>query len=136
MDYLMRDFQQFWRQNSGIWEEKFEYKEAAPHLILMAFLQRVVNGGGNIIREMAIDTDRLDLYVNYMDKKYPIELKLLYSPASIEKGIEQLSGYMDTLGVKEGWLCIFNRKPGVSWEDKIYIKPEKYKGNNITVVGL
>jgi hypothetical protein len=136
MDYLMRDFQQFWRQNSGIWEEKFEYKEAAPHLILMAFLQRVVNGGGNIIREMAIDTDRLDLYVNYMDKKYPIELKILYSPASIEKGIEQLSGYMDTLGVKDGWLCMFNRKPGVNWEEKIYMKSEKYQGNNIRVVGL
>jgi hypothetical protein len=39
MDFLMRDFQQFWRENSDIWLTKFDYEEAAPHLILMAFLQ-------------------------------------------------------------------------------------------------
>ncbi|MDR0394321.1 MAG: AAA-like domain-containing protein, partial [Tannerella sp.] len=38
MDYLMRDFQQFWHANSDIWVEKLEYREAAPHLVLMAFL--------------------------------------------------------------------------------------------------
>ena len=53
MDYLMQDFQQFWRENSAIWIEKFHYKEAAPHLILQAFLQRIINGGGHIVREMA-----------------------------------------------------------------------------------
>jgi hypothetical protein len=37
MDFLMRDFQQFWRENSEIWDERFQYKEAAPHLVLMAF---------------------------------------------------------------------------------------------------
>ncbi|MDR1746864.1 MAG: ATP-binding protein, partial [Tannerella sp.] len=36
MDCLMAKFQQFWRENSGIWEEMISYKEAAPHLILMA----------------------------------------------------------------------------------------------------
>ena len=51
MSRLLQDFQTFWRENSDIWQERFEYKEAAPHLILQAFLQRVVNGGGRIIRE-------------------------------------------------------------------------------------
>ncbi|MDR1632666.1 MAG: AAA-like domain-containing protein, partial [Dysgonamonadaceae bacterium] len=58
MDYLMRDFQQFWRENSDIWKDKFDYKEAAPHIILMGFLQRVVNGGGQIIRDMAAGAGR------------------------------------------------------------------------------
>ncbi|MCP4754246.1 MAG: ATP-binding protein, partial [Proteobacteria bacterium] len=39
MTRLLMDFQSFWRDNSGIWEERFDYKEAAPHLILQAFLQ-------------------------------------------------------------------------------------------------
>jgi hypothetical protein len=30
MEYLMRDFQQFWRENSDIWLNRFEYREAAP----------------------------------------------------------------------------------------------------------
>jgi hypothetical protein len=61
MDSLMRDFQQFWRENSDIWKERYEYREAAPHLLMMAFLQRIINGGGQIIREMASGTGRLEL---------------------------------------------------------------------------
>ncbi len=61
MTRLLTDFQSFWRDNSEIWEERFDYKEAAPHLILQAFLQRIVNGGGRIIREMAGGRKSLDL---------------------------------------------------------------------------
>jgi hypothetical protein len=53
MDALLREFQIFWRENSEIWEEKMSYTEAFPHLLLMAFLQRVLNGGGRIDREYA-----------------------------------------------------------------------------------
>jgi hypothetical protein len=38
MHKLLKEFQQFYRENSAIWLEKFEYKEAGPHLIVMAFL--------------------------------------------------------------------------------------------------
>ncbi|MCP4696456.1 MAG: ATP-binding protein, partial [Gammaproteobacteria bacterium] len=40
MKRLLGDFQQFWRENSEIWQERYQYKEAAPHLVLQAFLQR------------------------------------------------------------------------------------------------
>ena len=53
MNLLLKGFQEFWRENSEIWTERFEYKEAAPHLILQAFLQRVINGGAHILREFA-----------------------------------------------------------------------------------
>ena len=46
MDFLMKDFQQFWRENSELWKERFDYIEAITHLVMMAFLQRVINGGG------------------------------------------------------------------------------------------
>ncbi|MDJ0836846.1 MAG: hypothetical protein QNK37_10040 [Acidobacteriota bacterium] len=42
---LLKAFQQFRRENSDIWVEKYDYKEAPPHLILQAFLQRTSNGG-------------------------------------------------------------------------------------------
>jgi hypothetical protein len=51
MDALMREFQKFWRRNSKVWEERMYYTEDVPHLLLMAFLQRVLNGGGHIDRE-------------------------------------------------------------------------------------
>jgi AAA+ ATPase superfamily predicted ATPase len=136
MDYLMRDFQQFWRENSDIWTTKFDYEEAAPHLILMAFLQRVINGGGQIIREMAAGTGRLDICLVYEEHKYPIELKLLRGEKSRERGIEQTLRYMDVYGVTEGWLALFDRVSQATWDKKIYMDKKTIDGKTITIVGL
>jgi hypothetical protein len=136
MDLLMRDFQQFWRENSDIWLTKFDYEEAAPHLILMAFLQRVVNGGGRIIREMAAGTGRLDLCLVFGEGKYPVELKLWRGEKSLEKGVEQTFRYMDVYGVAEGWLALFNRTPQIPWDEKIYLEKKTVDGKTVTVVGL
>jgi type II secretory pathway predicted ATPase ExeA len=136
MDYLMRDFQQFWRENSEIWEERFSYKEVAPHLVLMAFLQRVVNGGGQIIREMAAGRGRLDICLIYEEERYPIELKLWRGEKTLKEGVEQTARYMDTCGCTEGWLTIFDRRPDRKWDDKIYMRKETLGGKTITIVGL
>lgn len=53
MKKLLTDFQQFWRENSDIWVNRYQYQEAAPHLIIQAFLQQIVNSGGRISREIA-----------------------------------------------------------------------------------
>ncbi|MDR1156716.1 MAG: AAA-like domain-containing protein [Oscillospiraceae bacterium] len=136
MDVLMRDFQRFWRENSDIWTKRFDYDEAAPHLILMAFLQRVINGGGQIIREMAAGRGRLDLCVVYEGAKYPLELKLWRGEKSRTQGIEQTLRYMDTCGTTEGWLAIFNRSASAAWDDKIYTEKEIVDGKTVTIVGL
>ncbi|GHT36832.1 hypothetical protein FACS189435_0600 [Bacteroidia bacterium] len=39
MDSLLKEFQRFWRRHADIWEQKADYTEAFPHLLLMAFLQ-------------------------------------------------------------------------------------------------
>jgi hypothetical protein len=136
MNFLISDFQQFWRENSEIWEERFQYKEAAPHLILMAFLQRIINGGGQIIREPAVGRGRLDLCVVYKDYKYPIELKINRGQAALQKGLQQTAEYMDIYGVAEGWLCLFDRDNSKDWNEKIYIRIENVNGKKITVVGM
>jgi hypothetical protein len=136
MDYLVGDFQQFWRENSDIWIKRFEYHEAAPHLVMMAFLQRVVNGGGQIIREMASGTGRLDLCLIYENRKYPVELKIRYGDESVDEGIEQIMRYMGIYGCSEGWLLIFDRRSTVGWDDKIYTVKKKINGKTVTVVGL
>jgi len=120
VNYLLEDFQQFWRENSAIWIEEFDYKEAAPHLILQAFLQRVINGGGDIIREMAANTKRSDLCIMYEGEKYPIELKIWRGEKTITEGLEQIEEYMDIFNSKEGWLVIFNQNTEMSWDEKIY----------------
>ncbi len=132
---LLKGFQQFWRENSDIWIEKYEYKEAAPHLILQAFLQRIINGGGVILREYAAGRERMDLCVVYKNNKYPVELKVMYSKSVIQKGVEQLSNYMTTLGEEIGWLVIFDRSNTKNWDEKIYWKSENIEGKTIHIVG-
>ncbi|MDR1980673.1 MAG: ATP-binding protein, partial [Tannerellaceae bacterium] len=109
---------------------------AAPHLILMAFLQRVVNGGGQIHREMTAGRGFLDICLVYEGQKYPIELKIWRGEKTLKEGIEQTARYMDSYGCKEGWLAIFDRRPERKWDDKIYMRKETAGAQTITVVGL
>ena len=136
MDYLLQEFQQFWRENSAIWVEWFQYREAAPHLILQAFLQRVLNGGGELIREPAAGTGRADLCVVYKGVKYPIEIKIRRSGKTYNEGLDQITKYMDTFGCSEGWLVIFDQRPKIRWNDKIFIKKEIINGKTVTALGL
>jgi AAA+ ATPase superfamily predicted ATPase len=135
MNLMLQDFQQFWRENSDIWEERFQYREAAPHLILQAFLQRVFNGGGDVKREMATGKNRLDLCIAYKNKKYPIELKINRGKKSVEKDVEQILGYMDTLACTDGWLIVFDRRKEISRDEKIYQKTEIVDGKTVNIFG-
>ncbi|MDR2533758.1 MAG: hypothetical protein LBC81_03125 [Tannerellaceae bacterium] len=51
MDSLLGEFQRFRRRHSDIREQKADYAEAFPHLLLMAFLQRIANGEGYMDRD-------------------------------------------------------------------------------------
>jgi len=135
MKILLSDFQIFWRENSEIWERVYEYREAAPHLILMAFLQRVINGGGLIQREFALGSQRVDLCIVYKNGKYPIELKIDRGEDYIKKGYAQLLEYMDKCGVNEGSMIIFDKNQGKSWEERVFVKEEQQDGKKITIFG-
>jgi hypothetical protein len=63
MKKLLAAFQEFFQEHSEHWIERFDYKEAGPQLLLQAFLQRIVNGGGRIEREYGLGRMRTDLLV-------------------------------------------------------------------------
>jgi hypothetical protein len=136
MDFLMKDFQNFWRDNSEIWKKRFDYAEAAPHLIMMAFLQRVINGGGQIRREMAAGTRRLDLCLVYENEKYPIELKLRRGPDTVKEGLVQTARYVDSCGCREGWLALFDLRKKTKWSEKLFIRKKAVDEITVYIVGL
>lgn len=111
---LLESFLDFWRQHGEPLLRSAPYHEIAPHLVLMAFLQRVVNGGGTIEREYAIGSDRMDLFVRYGVARLAIELKVWRDgrPDPLKKGLEQLDEYLSGLGLPGGWLVIFDRRTG------------------------
>ena len=114
MAKLLEEFTKFYRENSEAWLKSLPYKEAGPHIIMLAFMQRLINGKGQIIREYALGRRHVDLYIKWNKQTFVIELKIKHR----ERGAEQLADYMDKTGA-EGHLILFDRDPRRSWEEKI-----------------
>ncbi|MEA1049412.1 ATP-binding protein [Lamprobacter modestohalophilus] len=112
---LFAAFLAFWRQHGEAMLGSAPYHEIAPHLVLMAFLQRVVNGGGSLEREYAIGRGRMDLCLRYGRLTLGIELKVWRpgAPDPLTEGLTQLDDYLAGLGLDCGWLVIFDRRPGI-----------------------
>jgi hypothetical protein len=127
MDRLLQEFQKFWRRHADIWEQHADYTEAFPHLLLMAFLQRILNGGGQIEREYAAGRGRVDLAIEYRNLRYIIEIKIIHSydsPQTVrEEGLEQIRQYCDKIDAHApAYLVIFDRREKAkqkSWEERI-----------------
>lgn len=144
MGKLLIAFQQFFREHSEHWVERFRYKEAGPQLLLQAFLQRIVNGGGRIEREYGLGKMRTDLLVIWplpsppSPQKIVLELKLLHKSLNqtLTAGLEQTWQYLDRCGAGEGHLVIFDRTPDKPWDDKLFTRQETVKGRIITVWGM
>ena len=147
VEKLLLDFQQFFRQNADSWIGRFDYAEAGPQLLLQAFLQRVVNGGGYIDREYGLGRRRTDLLIRkpLTDgyggpfQRVVLELKILRGDLekTIEKGLEQTAAYMDLCGsVDEGHFIVFDRSGSKTWDERIWHENRQYLGRTITVWGM
>ncbi|MBD2362709.1 ATP-binding protein [Anabaena minutissima FACHB-250] len=112
IDALLAAFLKFWRQHGEPLLGSTGYHEIAPHIVLMAFLHRVINGGGVLEREYAIGSDRMDLCLRYKDVTLGIELKVWREKKRDPQaeGIEQLESYLGRLGLDFGWLFVFDRR--------------------------
>ena len=147
MEKLLLDFQQFFRQNADSWIQKFDYAEAGPQLLLQAFLQRIVNGGGYIDREYGLGRRRTDLLIRkpLTDgyggpiQRVVLELKIKRGllETVIDEGLRQTYDYMDAVGsVDEGHLIIFDRSKEKTWEERIWHKSCGFQGKTIMVWGM
>ena len=142
MDKLISAFQDFFRQHSEHWVERFDYKEAGPQLLMQAFLQRIINAGGRVEREYGLGRMRTDLLVIWPYpggvQKSVIELKILHGSlnSTLEAGLEQTWEYTDRCGAEEGHLVVFDRDENKTWEEKIFDREEIYQGKEIKIWGM
>ena len=113
-DKLLDAFLAFWRQHGQPLLGSVHYHEIAPHLVLMAFLHRVVNGGGTLEREYAIGSGRMDLCLRYGVVTLGMELKMWRDGERdpLAEGLAQLDAYLAGLGLESGWLVIFDWRRG------------------------
>ena len=159
---LLAAFQEFFRENSQHWVDRFQYREAGPQLLLQAFLQRVVNSGGRIEREYGVGRRRIDLAVIWpireaepasgsgrqdaprveagagAEQRMVVECKLVWKglEATVDEGFRQTTAYMDLWRATEGHLVVFDRTPGKSWEQKVFRREEERGARRITVWGM
>jgi hypothetical protein len=143
---LIAAFQVFFREHSEHWMERFKYKEAGPQLLLQAFLQRIVNGGGRVEREYGFGRMRTDLLIvwpygagtpDQRMQKAVLELKILHKglEPTIAAGLQQTHAYCDRSGADEAHLLIFDRGPR-DWGEKLFHRSESFKGVAIEVWGM
>jgi len=132
---LLAAFQRFWRENANPNACPYQFREAYPQLVLQAFLQRVVNGGGQVVPEMAFGSERMDVCLKYQAFSYAIEVKTrAYYDKSHEKAHAQLVRYMDRLGVSEGWLVVFDPDYDKPWDEKIAAETFAREGRTLHLI--
>jgi len=153
MNKLLASFQEFFREHSEHWVERFKYKEAGPQLLLQAFLQRIVNKGGSVGREYGLGRMRTDLLIIWPVgthraerkvqsakdlQKIVVELKVLHKSleGTITEGLKQTAAYMDRAGTEEGHLVIFDRQKDRTWDKKIFHREESSNDKKIQVWGM
>ena len=145
VDGLIAAFQTFFREHSEHWVQRFEqYHEAGPQLLLQAYLQRIVNGGGRLEREYALGRGRVDLLILWRQgrliRKFVIECKVVHKDLerTVADGLAQTRGYIDRCGAEAGHLIVFDRAPDRTWEEKLFRReaPAGVGGVPVTVWGM
>ena len=125
---LLREFQQFFRENAEAWSRESEYPESGAQVLVQAFLQRVVNAGGHIGREYGLGRGRGDLRISWRERGEPqvfvLECKVRRKRDGlaevIRRGALQTAGYVDRSGAEEGHLLVFDRDERKSWEERLF----------------
>jgi hypothetical protein len=129
MNLLVEEFLTFWKEHGEILATGTSYHEVAPQLVLMAFLQRIVNGGGYVEREYGVGRGRIDLMVKwpYQDQngkhqwqREAFELKVWRGKMAdpLYKGLVQLDDYLTRLSLDQGYLVIFDRRKKAALVDE------------------
>ncbi len=145
---LLAAFQQFFREQSDSWLQGFNYQEAGPQLLLQAFLQRIVNGGGRIDREYGLGRKRTDLYIQWpLDEtrgylgpvqRVVLELKL-WRKGTLDKvlevGLPQTVDYARQCGADEAHLLIFDRREDSDWDERVWQQTLIQEGYEVQVWG-
>ncbi len=145
VERMLRGFQSFHRENSEYWIKRFAYQEAGPQLLLQAYLQRVVNGGGRIEREYALGRRRTDLLIRWPlgngedERRIVIECKVRRDRSSMQsviaEGLEQTRDYMDTCGTAEGHLVVFESDESKPWGERLFRREEASGGAPVVIWG-
>jgi hypothetical protein len=142
---MLRAFARFWREHGDVLATHMPYPEAGPQLVLMAFMQRIVNGGGYIDREYGVGRRRIDLLVWFpfalkdgtrAEQRRAVEIKVWRKGEKnpLKKGLSQLDDYLSSLGMKRGTLVIFDARGRLARQRVRYEDTVTKRGKHVRVM--
>jgi hypothetical protein len=132
---VMSAWQTFWREEGHLAAAGLAYREAAPHLMLMAFLQRVVEGEGRLERVYALGRGALDLVVEWRGARHAIEARVRHETHIDARALAHAARVFDQAGLPEGWLVLFDPGSSVPWERRLTMRTVEVGSKKVHVMG-
>jgi hypothetical protein len=129
MKLVLRRFQQFMKEQYS--SKDADFLERNGRLLFLAFVKPIINGSGYDFKEPQISEERrLDIVITFNQFRYVVELKIWRGEKAHERGLKQLHGYLENLGLNEGYLLIFDTSA-----NKVYTEEQiSVDGKEIFVV--
>ena len=107
MEHVVTRFRDLMREEYRESTVPFLGKEG--RLLFLTFLQPIINGiGFYYVEPQTRDNRRMDLVVTYDKQEFIVELKIWRGDKYEQTGREQLSEYLATRGMDEGYLVTFD----------------------------
>jgi AAA-like domain len=117
MESVLLGFQAFMKKEYS--KKDRDFLEKNGRLVFLAFIKPIINGSGYDFKEPQISEEkRLDVVITYLKEKYVAELKIWRGPKLHEKGLLQLSEYLDRQNLNEGFLIIFDHSEVKNWQSE------------------
>lgn len=118
---ILLRFQQFMKEQYSNIDSKFIEREG--RLLFLAFIKPIINGTGFDFKEVQISEEkRLDIVITYLKEIYLVELKIWRGEEYHQRGLKQLSNYLDIKGLDCGYLVIYS-----------FNKNKEYKSEKVIV---
>ena len=107
MEFVIRRFADLMHEEYR--ESTVPFLEKEGRLLFLTFLKPIINGTGfYYVEPQTRDNRRMDLVVTYGQQEFIIELKIWRGEKYEENGRDQLSRYLATRGMDEGYLVTFD----------------------------
>jgi hypothetical protein len=107
---VLEKFQVFMKAKGAAVKKNRSFKEATGQLLLLSYLDLLVNGKGWTFKEVQSGEGRIDVMCCYGQQKEIVELKLWYGERKYEEGLEQLAKYLESESLDHGWFIVFDRR--------------------------
>lgn len=107
MDAVMKKFVEHFNSIYGDHAAEFDEEEGRRRFLL--YLRPIINGTGNYyIEPETRNARRMDVVVDYLGRRFIIELKIWRGSSYNERGEKQLSDYLDYFNLKKGYMLSYN----------------------------